>query len=806
VAHDKKFNLSIIFIGDLPYRLSENEILIEQDEGYVDACYKIAQLIRSEESLKIWARSRTHFTWLKNFIGQLNITARFEEKTARSILAEKWNVNLPHWLSDTDVLDYNLLDLKIDAKTFMGFEERFLTHFLDSVFQREQINANDIPDVIESLTENETKKLFKQYPLLQRCLQSKCDSWAATGNQKWIEDFCKQISVDYLQVWKSLTFWSGLNSYPKELLEYVMTPEQISFVKKIPPEALSALPFNSEAQDQIVTQIEIFFSKISEELNSSSEFQKVVASTSGKLYKEYQLVIDLLNRKQFEPTQADIKAVQEKFRSCPNVSGFQLKSLNNMIKPKKPSILEEGGEWNHTEWINWITKEYVPYRNWQIYNNYYDDEVEKTVIKFTDWMIDNYISIHGNPDLSLAYSLEKITSDASKRELIIVVIIDCLPLQFMEIVDEILRNIGLHRHYLKHKFAGLPSTTEFNKSALLNGKWQHEQEESYENILKRRSKTDWKTAKTIYLPNLKAFDNMTIQQESTIAVLNFLESDELFHSDVESKNATYEDEFYRIFSRVSEIIKKLSNDWNGPSDLFSILIATDHGACRILDEEKKSFDSLIIKKMFEDEKYRFSSIPKDKENDIPQNLWLLGHKFIPPFNSDKKTYFLPKGHNTVRHAKRVSGYMHGGVTPEEILVPFAKYKLIEAAWKNITGRFLNLNLDRETGKAMFYIQRIVDLDIELLNPNNVEVKVLRAIVNSPENDLKSFKSITIPAKSKNIIELKCYFMKSAMEQNNLEIEIVYEIGGEQRIFPIELKSEFKSASKTGFSLKDLKKK
>jgi hypothetical protein len=247
----------------------------------------------------------------------------------------------------------------------------------------------------------------------------------------------------------------------------------------------------------------------------------------------------------------------------------------------------------------------------------------------------------------------------------------------------------------------------------------------------------------------------------------------------------------------------LSQEWAGPREHFSVYVVTDHGACRILEEEKRSFDSAVIKKLFANERHRFSAVAEDQMDDIPENLWALGHRFKRPFASENTIYFLPRGHNTVRYAGNVKGFIHGGVTPEEVIVPTALYKLVKAAWKKPAARFLNLDLARETDRAKFYVQRVVTLDIELQNPNATAIRILRATVISPEADLKSCETMTIPAGSVKPLKMNCYFKKAALGEKTLEIEIAYEISGEQYTLPLTLESEFKSAVSSGFNLRDL---
>lgn len=296
---------------------------------------------------------------------------------------------------------------------------------------------------------------------------------------------------------------------------------------------------------------------------------------------------------------------------------------------------------------------------------------------------------------------------------------------------------------------------------------------------------------------------MKITQDSTIAILNYIDVDEVLHSDVESKNTTYEDELHRLFTRIAESVQRLSQEWAGPKEHFNVYIITDHGACRILEEEKHSFDSEVVNKLFTNEKHRFAAVAENQLDKIPENLWELGYRFKQPFASENMTYFLPKGHNTVRQAKSVRGHMHGGVTPEEVIVPTVLYKLVKAAWKTPSARFLNLDKVKDTGRVKFYIQRVVTLEIEIQNPNTADISILRASLISPEADLKSCEIIQIPAGSAKTLKMNCYFKKDAVEKNSLEIEIVYEIAGEQHTYPITLESDFKSALSSGFSLKDL---
>lgn len=798
----EKSRIYISFIGNLAYKPPEDVLLVENGNDYVQACYSLIGHRELKTDLKIWVRSKAHYTWLQDFTIQIACPALFEEKTPRLVLADQWNVELPDWLQDADVLGHGLLEIEVNSRNPARFETRMLSHFLGTAFSVDFLNSENLVAVIKGLATPEARAAFIKYHLLNRCLQEKCALWSQNTNEPWVREVSTRITDDFTLLWHCLSAWSVLHGYPGKLLEYVLAPDQVDFVRKIPADILSGLPLEPSAREQVLTQIEHFFKEIEAQIKTSDEFKKIIDVVSGRLSREYKFAVNILKNRQFEPTPSDIQALQRKFELCSGVTLNQLNSLIYLVKPDRPTLPASDDIWGVPEWVEWTANEYIPYRAWQIYNKYYDSELEETVVRFSDWYLREYVSIHKDLDLSLAYCLRNISGEKSGNALTVVLLVDCLPLHYLKTLDDAFRNAGFSRHNLSFRFAGLPTVTANNKTALLAGNWL-ENAEDYEVILTKRAEADWGGVRAIYLNNLKLMSEMTVPQDSAIIVLNLLEADEILHSDVESKNIMYEDELYRLFTRLAEEVSRLSEEWSGEKEQFNVYVVTDHGACRILEEEKRSFDSAIVKKLFPDEKYRFSVVSKEQADEISPNLWEIGHRFKQPFLSEDLVYFIPKGHNTVRQAIAVKGHVHGGATPEEVIVPTAHYKLVKVAWEKPFVRFINLKKSRETGRAMFYILRTSTLEIEVQNPNTADISILRATVLSPEADVKAFDTTTVPAEGVKSLKMSCYFQKSALGEKDLEIEIAYEIEGERHILPLVLKCEFISAQKGGFSLKEL---
>jgi hypothetical protein len=792
--------ISISYIGDLKLLDQADIFLVQSETEYVEACNRITQEYIKGTQIEIWVRKKTHFVWLQAFSDKISCNIKFQEKTPRILLSDQWNVDIPDWLSDSMVIDQSLLEIDVTPlKTRSDFSTITLSHFLGPAFKEDIFNPNFVVELLSIIVSPETKQLLHRYPILENCLKAKCSIWGQSSDKTWIKEFCDQLHNSPEKLWNSLSIWACLHGYPEKLLAFTLSLEEIAFVRKIPVEHLYKISLEPTAKDQINTQIELFFNDVVTQIKSNEEFRKVLNFTSGKLGLEFRRIKEILLSNHFEPTKEDILGVQEKFANCLEVRKNELNLLLNFVRPDRPSLLEKDEKWDSSRWIDWTVNEYIPYRHWQTHNLYFDKELEDTVCEFSEWYLNGFIEIHNNIDLSLIHSLSYLSEE--ENTLAILLIIDCLPITFYQLIHEELQRIGLHQQDLSFKFSAIPTITEFNKPGLVSGIWAAGPAD-YTRLLKDRSSQDWNGRRTIYTHSIKGLSELDIGNDPAIVLLNLIEGDEILHSDVESVNSTHSEELRRLFSRLAEAVQLLSKKWTGSLDDISVSILTDHGACRLLDEEKHSFESSTIQNLFSNEKHRFASIDKTQEADVPQNLWDFGIKYTHPFAANEFLYFLPKGHNTVKRGARGSGYQHGGITPEEVIVPLSKYKFKGIEWQDPISRFLNLASSND-GSAYFYVQRLTELKIEIQNPNSKNISVTEINIITPDTDLKSYDSVKISAHSSAVIKLTCYFQKSALDVDSFSLEVMYEISGELHKFKISLECEFKTAMTGGFDLKNL---
>ncbi len=794
--------IEISHIGNYQHPSGENVILVDDEAGYVKACQKLAEMV-GKETLKVLVRQKFHFAWLRSFTEQIGILCRFTVKTPKIILCDMWKVPVPDWLDDETVTSQKLLDLDIPTRDFKHFEDVLLSYFFGPAFASTMLDGSNLSEVISALTRPEAKDHYSRYPVLTRCIEEKSKSWTSQASEHWIRDLCADLLSDPEKLWKELTLWSILASYPEKSLEYVVPPQRTTLLRSIPLETIKDLPINRIAVEQALAQIEIFFKEISPSVKSSGDFQKVLECTSGRLGKEFQFVTDLLASSRVEVSKTDIDLIRQKFKNCPGLDAAKLASISRFAKPLRPSIPKESECWTADRWITWAVEEYIPYRHWQTQNRCFDLELEEGIQRFSDWYVAEYTSIHQDEEKSLVQVLGWWGSSIRDETLSLVILVDSLPLTFWSLLQESLNKAGFRRHELAYRFVPLPSDTEISKPLVLRGGWESSNR-SYEEILQERARNDWGNKRVVYLPSLKELLNVELNKEPAILLLNFLPSDEVLHSDVELKGSTYEEELYRLFSKITDSVKSLFERWLGQAEGFSVYVITDHGASNILEEEKKSLEAKVVNKLFANEKYRFASIEKSEAEAIPENLWVLGYRFTQPFIKDDRVYFIPRGHNTVKAKAGGSGYSHGGASPEEVIVPVAIFRAVKPSWKDLGVRFLNLKIDPHSRKAIFYIQRVFPLQIEVQNPNSEAIRILRVDVLSPDTDVKGYNTPNIEAGRYSEVTIDCYFNRSALENSELTLQLTYSVVDEERAVKLSIAADFKSVASGGFSLKDLK--
>lgn len=788
--------VNVEFIGDYDLALTSDTFVVASDSAYVKACVELTH----GSVRKIWVRSRNHFQWLSAYCQRAGISVICSEKTPRILIADAWGVTLPEWTTDEMVMDEGLLQWPSSTDRQSSFIDLILSSVLGEALMSSELGSNQVVGIVQSIAECGNWNTASDRPLVKNCLRDKSEGWKRRAKATWKIRFADALLEDPEGLWRDLSILAILRKYPEKLTEYLLAKDRVESVSGVPEDALARIPLHAGAIELAIGQIEMFFSDVVPSMKKPDELLSMIGCLSGRLPREFHLLDQTLRRITFDVPSDAIEIVRRVFSDCPGVSRSRLDALKRFIRPARPEFMASTSSWNASAWMKWSTDKYFSYRQWQSTTDTADSEVEAVVQRFSDWYVREYTTVHQDGELSLVHLLTGWRNAILKDELSVIVVVDCVPVEFWDNLKSCLSRQGFSPHETGFRLSPLPTHTAVSKPMLIMGQWDSTVK-SYNLLLEMRSKTDWGGRKARYFADLKELTVYELNLEPTILLLNFLPTDEILHSDVGQINSTYQEEANRVFARLAESLAEVVEKWPGPRDRIGLYIATDHGATRILANETKSLDSKVVAKLFSDSKYRFAEVPDTEADMVPENLWDLGYRFKQPFAEKSPTYFIPKGHNTVASGAQRTGFMHGGATPEEVIVPVGVFRLTKSAWKKPAARFVDLRI--MDGAAVFYVQRLQALSIAIQNPNGqpLEVKDVRVLTTGGE--LRRRSRPTVSAQSESLISLECIFRGESKTQPELRVEIEYEISGETQSIGLAVKASFRSAQTGGFQLRNL---
>jgi len=297
----------ISHVGDFKQVVPDEVLLVDTDHGYARACQALQQCMATATGIEVWVRQEPHYRWLEQFADQTGVQASFRRQTPRTLLAARWEVAVPDWLTDEAVLSQGLLTMVPPKQKSGSFQEAMLVAGFGASMAAKQITADNLQHILESLTAPGAKAKFTERPCLRQCLTDLCRSWAENSPDSWSEWVAQQISADTNSLWRELTVWSLLAGYPKKLLEFVVPPERIDFLRAVPLPAIAEVPLHSVGVEQAWAQIKVFLSDVKSDIKSNEDFRKVLGCASGRLRDEFQELSGIMGAGTFAPDSASAK-------------------------------------------------------------------------------------------------------------------------------------------------------------------------------------------------------------------------------------------------------------------------------------------------------------------------------------------------------------------------------------------------------------------------------------------------------------------------------------------------------------------
>jgi len=368
----------------------------------------------------------------------------------------------------------------------------------------------------------------------------------------------------------------------------------------------------------------------------------------------------------------------------------------------------------YQRWQQWATTSFIPYKFWldQLAGRTEEQlvAVEQPATAYGDWLFKNYAALLSHGDILTNRSVRGRVADllATPGSRVLWLIIDGFPAAYLPLLLEALRQHGINQVSTDYALAPLPTITEIGVPALLNGLRPDDPTftADYAEAL-RRAFPGHRTAQSSAVGHFA----QTLATGADLCCLHWTELDTYLHRPehhIEGSRADFiRQELGRRISQLADELRRL------PGRKTRLVISTDHGATRCLRNKLGIANPKINE-----------AATARHERCVKLEGKLLNEK---EHLDEEETYFLPPSltHNpdpwVVARGYRYfgsndHGYRHGGLTPEETIVPLVVAEIGAFVLKPLRLTYL------ET-RPLVLGNTLTDAALRLQNPNDFAVRL-----------------------------------------------------------------------------------
>ena len=767
--------MSIVSIINDNFKLTkvQDALVVRDVSDYVDVYSQIVNAIHNDIPMKVIIRNLTCFKWLsrlKEQYGDEHI--KIKENTPREALKHQWNLQyLPDEITNRQILEAKLLELKIVPKGGESFQDIILENFFSSFLTYPELPIGRLIELLDDLTSDRWQDKQK-IPLIFRQYEKRLEEWEEKAKNKEIKELIENLkNPKYLQ--QKLINYKLVRNYPGEVGERVLG-ESYHFFRRLPLDLESLVTERSKAE-KAITEIEFFFHN-ELEVKTIGDIETLLSIVSGELSVEFDVIKKVIYNLEDMITRELIKKVKDKFATISDQISNDLKELDLLIPPARPS--EPQTSWNAEQWIKWAINEYLPYQFWLEERNRYDEKIASFSEKFGDWFYENFIELKTSFPRVLHKAVPNICHEIRDSEGIsLFLVIDNFNFKYIGDLQFLLNQRGFFCEEPQGYFSMIPTETEVCKKCLFSGESERNSlgNKTYERIIEK----DWSgfmgSKKFIYLPNLGALNKIR-RVEHDVYFLNYLSIDELLHEDEDELGKPHREEVYhRLKTLVDSVIsfaKRL-----GIERKLSIYICSDHGSTKIQAQISNSIDRKYYDAKSEDKHHRFVVVSDAQIQNLPSHVESDCYVIRKEEYGLLENYLIAKGYN--RFVKTTGKfYVHGGLSPEEVIIPFAVFRKVIAEPKELVI-YLTQNTFRYSVKST--------IKFDIGNINDYEVTNIEASVRNSNVECKPIKAERIKPKGRTQIEVAARFRKTLnrKEISHLMMRIHYQFLGKNYVQDVE---------------------
>jgi hypothetical protein len=622
--------------------------LVTDDKTFIEARELILKYKRDEQSIKtIVVTTHPYTNWFYDIENEAQISV--EKVLPSEILNKKFsNVDLDKDLEQNDII---LLDLIND--TIEPTEISIINKFIGPFILNNKNLIEELYEITNYASDPPKKFLDSKY------LQKKWNKYLNTIDNKsqlvysifnkvkeGDKDFCKLINkLVYMSNSKILLrdFMHDETTYLVSTLKCTANEIENFFIETSFKLSLNNL-YESKIEKFFTTLFQEDFTRFYNEKGNYKASLKAFLALSKSISKEdNEFIFSTYGNK----VDNDI---EEKIRSLIKPELLPPPKFGNL-----PLTLQI------EEWQKWAIESFIPFKFYldEYPNNDDINIVEEYANVYSNWLFNAYPEIIHN-GLKTNYNITGIIHDELCESSVIWLIIDGLPAVYTETLNSILKSNGINKINQNYNFAAIPTITEIGIPTQLNGKFPDSAGYTY-------SKTEalnlaFNSKNVIFKNSIKHFDE-ALKSDFDLCCLHWYEIDEFMHKEDNDIDIRRIEEIKRL---LNIRIKQIANIIKSNTDKkIKLIVSSDHGSTKCLTKGQNIKNSSLLEACKDNPKERCVEISGklSKANLDENEIYYLKKEMT----HNTKDWVIARGY---KYFGRFDyGYRHGGLTPEETIVP-----------------------------------------------------------------------------------------------------------------------------------------
>ena len=755
------------------------DIEINGFDEYVLGYSKIHKALHDGKDCVVVVRNRQIYDALKEQEKYYAHTMSHEVFSAAQEFKNKYKIDLPDYITESDLIeDASLSD--IDFNSGEGFENAVLrkafgTFFLGNVFPFERL-APICKDVDLRIV-NDKKKI-----VLRKVFQKRFKIYKEQLKGEYEKYVFEQFIDDFDSLKSDVAVYLLIKDFPKDFKEEMIGHDLCRCMDHFGVTG-AYISIDEKIEDDYRDRFKIYVGK------KNASVETLLGWVSGCYEFELDQIVETIEK---EGVTVDdyVARIVLKFKPLfEELPEAKLRITN--IKP--PVTLEKpGDDFGIDEWIKWSVDNYLPYHFWLEYNGKTDKDADEYATAFGDFIFEKYDElINGYPGIMYKV-LPSVKGSLIENDHTLFVILDNFNYKYLDFLTSCMNSERFVIENTTPILSMIPTETAISKRAFFTGEAYNDNGDKYDKIVGNWAKNLGATMQ--YLPNIGALKSLD-GFDKKVYFLNYLRLDEMLHEDqgtsAQRIEVRIQNELEALVVEISRILKKFGREKD-----TSIYFIADHGSTQILPSQANGIDPKYYKDKAEESDYRFIEVVAEDYENTKAAIGNLCYALDKERYGTSNSFFIARGYN--RFIKNdLRGYVHGGITPEEAIVPFVKFSYD-----------IDMCKDPELSLVSDNLRFAVKLKLTFLikNYNEFPVENLEIIIQNSNVKYSKPEIISVSSLETATIDIQDARITKAMDKKNNEKMVVtvnYSANGRKHSYHTEIAMSIKSAQSSSMDLSDL---